>query len=71
MPSTTRRFLDNVNTATYHIKSIRSCTQSKKIATYIKLVVTRDSGNKRYDFEAENVEQAGACLLAFNLRVEF
>jgi len=62
MPSTTRRFLDNVNTASYHIKSIYSCTQSKKIATYVKLIVKRDAGNKRYDFEAENVEQAAEIV---------
>ncbi|KAG9016667.1 hypothetical protein FRB90_002584 [Tulasnella sp. 427] len=66
MPAANPGLLDTGKTASYHKKSIKACKQSKKPPmTTIKLVVARDSGNKTYDFEAEDAKKAAeivACI---------
>ncbi|GJJ10541.1 hypothetical protein Clacol_004768 [Clathrus columnatus] len=62
MPVSTRAFLDSMKTSSYHIKSIAGCTQSAKSSSNFKLIVTRDGGNKRYDFEAENAKAAAEIV---------
>ncbi|KAF8508261.1 stress-activated map kinase interacting protein 1-domain-containing protein [Hysterangium stoloniferum] len=62
MPSQTRAFLDSMKTSSYHVRSVVACTQSAKSSSNFKLVVTRDGGNKRYDFEAENPKIAATVL---------
>ncbi|KAB5594284.1 Glycosyltransferase family 41 protein [Ceratobasidium theobromae] len=59
MPSNNRAFLDTMKTSSYHIKTVITCKKTKKAPTSIKLVVLRDGGSKRYDFEAEDEKQAG------------
>lgn len=52
--------LDNAKTSSYHVKSIVGVQVSKNTAgTSFRLVVLRESGQKQYDFEAENGRQAG------------
>jgi len=65
MPSTNKAkaVFDNVKTSSYHIKSIAGCHQSTKSSSIFKLVVNRDGGVKRYDFEAESAKLASMCLL--------
>lgn len=64
MPSATRAFLDSMKTSSYHIKSVVACVQSARTSSNFKLVVWRDGGNKRYDFEAESPKVAGECISA-------
>lgn len=65
MPPNTRGFLDSMKTSSYHIKCVMACTQSAKSSSNFKLVVARDGGNKRYDFEAENPTIAGKTVTHF------
>ncbi|KAG8762304.1 hypothetical protein FRC11_009946 [Ceratobasidium sp. 423] len=58
MPSNNRAFLDTMKTSSYHIKTVTGCKKTKKAPNSIKLVVLRDGGSKRYDFEAEDEKQA-------------
>ncbi|KAG9128320.1 hypothetical protein FRC07_000828 [Ceratobasidium sp. 392] len=62
MPSNNRAFLDTMKTSSYHIKTVMGCKKTKKAPTSIKLVVRRDGGSKRYDFEAEDEKQAGEIV---------
>ncbi|QRV76161.1 stress-activated map kinase-interacting protein [Ceratobasidium sp. AG-Ba] len=62
MPSSNRAFLDTMKTSSYHIKTVIGCKTTKKAPTSIKLVVRRDGGSKRYDFEAEDEKQAGEIV---------
>jgi hypothetical protein len=64
MPSSNRAFLDTMKTSSYHIKTVIGCKKTKKAPTSIKLVVRRDGGSKRYDFEAEDEKQAGEFMLS-------
>lgn len=67
MPSATRAFLDSMKTSSYHIKTVIACVQSAKSSSNFKLVVWRDGGNKRYDFEAESPKIAGGYPSRFRL----
>lgn len=62
MPSNNRAFLDTMKTSSYHIKTVMGCKKTKKAPNSIKLVVRRDGGSKRYDFEAEDEKQAGEIV---------
>lgn len=62
MPSNNRAFLDTMKTSSYHIKTVIGCKKTKKAPTSIKLVVLRDGGSKRYDFEAEDEKQAAEIV---------
>ena len=72
MPSSNRArgVFDSGKTVSFHIKSVASCTQSAKHSASFKLIVKRDGGEKRYDFEAENAKLAGKrnFLLSFYSR---
>ncbi|EJD43392.1 hypothetical protein AURDEDRAFT_185578 [Auricularia subglabra TFB-10046 SS5] len=66
MPSTTGRafLLDNMKTSSYHVKSIVGVQVSKNSASgsSFRLVVLRETGQKQYDFEAENGRQAAEIV---------
>lgn len=64
MPSATKALLDSMKTSSYHIKSVKSCAVSKKGGAAIKLIVRRDGGNKRYDFEADTPALAGTLFVS-------
>ena len=56
---------DSAKTASYHIKSIADVQQSAKTSSIFKLIITRGSTNKRYDFEAESPKLAGEFSFLF------
>ncbi|CAG8558597.1 9543_t:CDS:2, partial [Ambispora leptoticha] len=58
MPSESRTMFDSMKTSSYHISTVLSCKQDKKLSTNFKLVIYRESGNKTYDFEAVDARQA-------------
>ncbi|KAG1735585.1 stress-activated map kinase interacting protein 1-domain-containing protein [Suillus paluster] len=64
MPSTNRAkaVFDSGKTVSFHIKSIIQCQQSAKSSTLFKIIVQRDSGSKRYDFEADTPKLAGEIV---------
>ena len=64
MPSAKRAtgMFENGRTSSYHIKSVVACQQSAKSSSSFKLVVHRDGGTKRYDFEAENPKAASEIV---------
>jgi len=64
MPSAKRAtgMFENGRTSSYHIRSVVACQQSAKSSSSFKLVVHRDGGTKRYDFEAENPKIAGEIV---------
>jgi len=64
MPSTSRAkaVFDSGKTLSFHIKSIIQCQQSAKSSTLFKIIVQRDSGSKRYDFEADTSKLAGELI---------
>lgn len=64
MPSTSkaRAVFENARTMSYHIKSVAGVQQSAKSSSTFKLIVHRDGGAKRYEFEAESPKLASASL---------
>lgn len=56
---------DSAKTASYHIKSFAGVQQSAKTSSIFKLIITRGSTNKRYDFEAESPRLAGGFSFSF------
>jgi hypothetical protein len=58
MPSDNKAFFDSMKTSSFHVTSIVSCKQSSKSPASFKIVLWRDGGEKRYDFEAESARQA-------------
>lgn len=62
MPST-KGFLDNVKTTSYHVDVIQGVRQAKKAPSTVKITVSQDGANKTYDFEAENETTAGVCYV--------
>ncbi|KAG1850280.1 stress-activated map kinase interacting protein 1-domain-containing protein [Suillus tomentosus] len=64
MPSTNKAkaVFDSGKTVSFHIKSIIQCQQSAKSSTLFKIIVQRDSGSKRYDFEADTPKLAGEIV---------
>jgi len=62
MPSATKALLDSLKTSSYHIKTVVKCNMSKKASASVKLIVRREGGNKRYDFEAENAQLAAEIV---------
>ncbi len=62
MPTTNKgakAVFDSGKTSSYHIDSVVSC-QSGKSSSAFRMVVLRDGGNKRYEFEAESAKIASA-----------
>ncbi|KAI0065310.1 SIN1-domain-containing protein [Artomyces pyxidatus] len=67
MPSSNKAkvVFDNGKTSSYHINSVVSCQQSGKSSSSFRFVVhrvSRDGGNKRYEFEAENAKTANEIV---------
>lgn len=64
MPSANKAkaVFDNGRTASYNIRSVVACQQSAKSSSMFKLVVQRDGGTKRYDFEAESPKHANEIV---------
>lgn len=52
---------DNGKTSSYHI-SVVSCQSGKTSSSAFRIVVHRDGGNKRYEFEAESAKLASAFI---------
>jgi hypothetical protein len=59
MPST-KGFLDNVKTTSFHVDAIQSVRQAKKAPSNVKITVSQDGTSKTYDLEAENEATAGS-----------
>lgn len=61
MPSANKAkaVFDSAKTLSFHVKSVLVCQQSQKTSTLFKIVVQRDSRNKRYDFEADSAKLTG------------
>ena len=64
MPSANKAkaVFDSGRTASYNIRSVVACQQSAKSSSTFKLVVHRDGGTKRYDFEAESPKLANEIV---------
>jgi hypothetical protein len=65
MPTTNKAakvVFDSGKTSSYHINSVVSC-QSGKSSSALRILVHRDGGNKRYEFEAESAKLASAFIL--------
>jgi SAPK-interacting protein 1 (Sin1), Pleckstrin-homology len=57
---------DSGKTSSYHINSVVSCQTGKSSSAAFHIVVhrvSRDGGNKRYEFEAESAKVASACFV--------
>jgi hypothetical protein len=52
---------DSGKTSSFHIDSVASCQTGKSSSSAFRIVVLRDGGNKRYEFEAENAKLA-SCV---------
>ncbi|KAI6010115.1 stress-activated map kinase interacting protein 1-domain-containing protein [Pisolithus marmoratus] len=59
-----KNVFDSGKTVSFHVKSAVVCQQSQKSASLFKIVVQRDSRNKRYDFEADTPKLAGEIVHA-------
>ncbi|KAI0000629.1 stress-activated map kinase interacting protein 1-domain-containing protein [Russula compacta] len=53
---------DNGKTSSYHIDSVVSCQSGKSSSSAFRIVVHRDGGNKRYEFEAESAKLANEIV---------
>jgi len=53
---------DSGKTSSYHINSVVSCQSAKSSSSVFRIVVHRDGGNKRYEFEAENAKLANEIV---------
>ncbi|KAI0252926.1 stress-activated map kinase interacting protein 1-domain-containing protein [Lactifluus subvellereus] len=68
MPTTNKAakaVFDNGKTSSYHIDSVVSCQSGKSSSAAFRIVVhrvSRDGGNKRYEFEAENPKLANEIV---------
>ncbi|KAH9991561.1 stress-activated map kinase interacting protein 1-domain-containing protein [Russula vinacea] len=64
MPTTNKAakaVFDSGKTSSYHIHSVVSC-QSGKSSSALRILVHRDGGNKRYEFEAESAKLANEIV---------
>ncbi|KAH9958015.1 stress-activated map kinase interacting protein 1-domain-containing protein [Russula dissimulans] len=53
---------DSGKTSSYHINSVVSCQSAKSSSSAFRIVVHRDGGNKRYEFEAESAKLANEIV---------
>jgi hypothetical protein len=63
MPSASKArtaMFEHQRTSSYHVRSIAAVQQSSKSSATFKLIVHRETGAKRYEFEAESPRLAGA-----------
>lgn len=58
MPSESRAFFDSMKTTSFHISLVASCKLTGRAGGF-KINVWRETGQKRYEFEADNGRQAG------------
>jgi target of rapamycin complex 2 subunit MAPKAP1 len=56
---------DSGKTSSYHINSVVSCQSAKSSSSAFRIVVHRDGGNKRYEFEAESAKLASAFTFTY------
>lgn len=63
-PTDTRAFQAQTHTTSFPVSVISSCYQSR-IPSSFKLIVARESDQKRYEFEAENSTVAGESVWAW------
>jgi len=65
MPTTNKAakaVFDSGKTSSYHINSVVSCQSGKSSSSAFRIVVHRDGGNKRYEFEAESAKLANEIV---------
>lgn len=62
MPSESRTFFDSTKTTSFHISLVVSCKLTGRAGGF-KINVWRETGQKRYEFDAENGKQAGTLSL--------
>lgn len=60
LPSTTkvRAVFENTRTMSYHIRAVAAVQQPVKNSATFKIIVQRNGGAKRYEFEAESARAA-------------
>ncbi|KAG0748385.1 hypothetical protein G6F57_005641 [Rhizopus arrhizus] len=58
MPPEHKGMFDSVKTTSFHASAIRSCKQSKKVPTNLKVIVLKERDYKTYDLEAESSKEA-------------
>ncbi|KAL7752772.1 Component of a membrane-bound complex containing the Tor2p kinase [Sorochytrium milnesiophthora] len=59
LPPENRHFFDTIKTSSYHVSSVVSCKQNKKLSTNFRLLVNKDTHEaKSYDFEASSAAEA-------------
>lgn len=63
-----KNVFDSGKTVSFHVKCVIVCQQSQKSSSLFKIVVQRDSRNKRYDFEADTPKLAGRRRSPSNLQ---
>jgi hypothetical protein len=67
MPPEQRSMFDtSVKTASYHIGSVVSCKQNRKMPIKFKLVVFRDRDMKTYDFDAASKQETDEIVTKIN-----
>lgn len=59
LPAENRGMFDVGKTVNYHVSAIIECRVSKRSKGSFKILVQKDRGVKRYDFEGETVKQTG------------
>ncbi|EIW77134.1 hypothetical protein CONPUDRAFT_109640 [Coniophora puteana RWD-64-598 SS2] len=57
-----RVVFDSGKTISFHIKSIVECQQSTKSSVLFKIIIPRETRNKRYDFEADTPRLASEIV---------
>jgi hypothetical protein len=64
MPPEKTGMFDSVKTTSFHVSSVVSCKQSKKVPSNFKIVVIkdRDHDHKTYELEAETTKDARKFL---------
>ena len=68
MPTTNKgakAVFDSGKTSSYHINSVVSCQSGKSSSSAFRIVVHRDGGNKRYEFEAESAKLASYVSIIY------
>jgi hypothetical protein len=56
MPSESKAMFDGGRMASFHVRFVSECRQSKRSPSTFRLVVIRDKESKKYEFEAESPE---------------
>lgn len=58
VPAEDPAWYDSLKTSSFHVSQMVKCKLSRKVPTNFKIVITKNSGSKRYDLEAPSKEVA-------------